>query len=191
MSSWAAGGQDCESPARGRITRLAGDAHAAPAAMHAAPARRGTAPGTRHLGARAAAAKRKAMSLSLVPSACRVTRRPPRRHARLRRARPTFEEALRSRRRRTAGVRARRSNLENKSYFKHTQLARSETLSLTLALSMHMTTHTLEPRARQRLSCSFSKSDPRSIYCTTLPLLPSFILEACFSRGAIWRPCCS
>ena len=33
MSSWAAGGQDCESPARGRITRLAGDAHAAPAAM--------------------------------------------------------------------------------------------------------------------------------------------------------------
>jgi hypothetical protein len=105
----------------------------------------------------------------------------------------TFEEALRSRRRRTAGVRARRSNLENKSYFKHTQLARSETLSLTLALSMHMTTHTLEPRrrARQRLSCSFSKSDPRSIYCTTLPMLPSFILEACFSRGAIWRPCCS
>lgn len=188
MSSWAAGGQDCESPARGRITRLAGGAHAAPAAMHAAPARRGTAPGTRHPRGGG-----ETKSHVLVPCPVRMScDAPAAAVTRLRRAPDaTFEEALRSRRRRTAGVRARRSNLENKSYFKHTQLARSETLSLTLALSMHMTTHTLEPRARQRLSCSFSKSDPRSIYCTTLPLLPSFILEACFSRGAIWRPCCS
>ena len=40
VSSWAAGGQDCESPARGRITRLAGGAHAAPAAMQMHAARR-------------------------------------------------------------------------------------------------------------------------------------------------------